>query len=149
MSIYTYRFEKILGVKEQEKTESEIAFKESVQVFEEIATKLYDLLKKKEDLISYQQERLMIGSSIDEVKHYSKFIDSMEKTIADVQQKVVQARAKMSWYEERLLEKNLEVRKYEKMKERDFEQFQQEQLRVEAIFLDELSTLTFNKKEIR
>ncbi|MEK4629550.1 MAG: flagellar export protein FliJ [Solibacillus sp.] len=149
MSIYTYRFEKILGVKEQEKTESEIAFKESVQVFEEIATKLYDLLKKKEDLISYQQERLMIGSSIDEVKHYSKFIDSMEKTIADVQQKVVQARAKMNWHEQKLLEKNLEVRKYEKMRENDFVKFKEDQQRIEAIQLDELSTIAYYKKEIR
>ena len=149
MSIYTYRFEKILVVKDQEKTESELAFKESVQVFEEIATKLYDLLKKKEDLISYQQERLKVGSSIDEINHYSKFIDSMEKTIEDVQQKVVQARAKMNWHEQKLLEKNLEVRKYEKMRENDFEHFKEEQLRVEAILLDELSTIAYYKKEIR
>ena len=54
MSKYQYRFEKILVVKDQEKSEAELAFKESVQVFEEIATKLYDLLKKKEDLIAYQ-----------------------------------------------------------------------------------------------
>lgn len=149
MSIYTYRFEKILVVKDQEKTESELAFKESVQVFEEIATKLYDLLKKKEDLISYQQERLKVGSSIDEINHYSKFIDSMEKTIEDVQQKVVQARAKMNWHEQKLLEKNLEVRKYEKMRENDFEHFKEEQLRVEAILLDELSTIAYYKREIR
>ena len=149
MSIYTYRFEKILVVKDQEKTESELAFKESVQVFEEIATKLYDLLKKKEDLITFQQERLKVGSSIDEINHYSKFIDSMEKTIEDVQQKVVQARAKMNWHEQKLLEKNLEVRKYEKMRENDFEHFKEEQLRVEAILLDELSTIAYYKKEIR
>ena len=149
MSKYTYRFEKILVVKDQEKTESELAFKESVQVFEEIATKLYDLLKKKEDLISYQQERLKVGSSIDEINHYSKFIDSMEKTIEDVQQKVVQARAKMNWHEQKLLEKNLEVRKYEKMRENDFEHFKEEQLRVEAILLDELSTIAYYKREIR
>ena len=149
MSIYTYRFEKILVVKDQEKTESELAFKESVQVFEEIATKLYDLLRKKEDLIAYQQERLKVGSSIDEINHYSKFIDSMEKTIEDVQQKVVQARAKMNWHEQKLLEKNLEVRKYEKMRENDFEHFKEEQLRVEAILLDELSTIAYYKREIR
>jgi flagellar protein FliJ len=149
MSKYTYRFEKILVVKEQEKSESELAFKESVQVFEEIATKLYDLLKKKEDLIAYQQERLKVGSSIDEINHYSKFIDSMEKTIEDVQQKVVQARAKMNWHEQKLLEKNLEVRKYEKMRENDFEHFKEEQLRTEAILLDELSTIAYYKREIR
>ncbi|MBD8031753.1 MULTISPECIES: flagellar export protein FliJ [Solibacillus] len=146
---YNYRFEKILIVKDQEKTESELAFKESVHVFEEIATKLYELLKKKEDLIDYQQERLKVGSSIDEINHYSKFIDSMEKTIEDAQQKVTQARAKMNWHEQKLLEKNLEVRKYEKMRENDFERFKEDQLRIEAMQLDELSTIAFFKKEIR
>lgn len=82
-----------------------MAYKESVRSFEEIATRLYELLKKKEDLIAFQQERLTIGSSIDEIHHYSRFIDSLEKTIADVQQKVIQARAKMNWHEEKLLEK--------------------------------------------
>ncbi|MGN7478528.1 flagellar export protein FliJ [Solibacillus silvestris] len=146
---YNYRFEKILVVKEQEKTESELAFKESVQVFEGIATKLYELLRKKEDLIAYQQERLKVGSSIDEINHYSKFIDSMEKTIEDVQQKVAQARAKMNWHEQKLIEKNLEVRKYEKMRENDYERFKEDQLRIEAIQLDELSTLAYYKREIR
>ncbi|MER1984760.1 MAG: flagellar export protein FliJ [Solibacillus sp.] len=149
MMQYTYRFEKILVVREQEKNETEIAFKESIRVFEEAATKLYDLLKKKEDLIEFQQERLRVGSSIDEVSHYARFLDSMEKTIADVQQKVVQARAKMNWHEQKLLEKNLEVRKFEKMRERDFESFREEQERIEASRLDELSTIAYNKREIR
>jgi flagellar protein FliJ len=144
-----YRFENILTVCEQEKNESEIAFKESVRAFEEIATKLYDLLKKKEDLIHFQQERLQIGASIDEVAHYANFLNSMEKTIADVQKKVVQARVKMNWHEEKLLEKNLEVRKYEKMKEKDFEAYKIEQNRIETIMLDELSGQAYFKKEIR
>ena len=146
---YAYRFEQILTVREQEKNETEQAYKASVQAFEEVATKLYELLRKKETLLAYQTERLQYGSTIEEIHQNARFLDSLEKMVDTVQQKVVQARAKMNWYEERLLEKNLEVRKYEKMKERDFEQFQQEQHRIEAIFLDELSTLTFNKKEIR
>ena len=146
---YTYRFDKILTVREQEKTESEIAYKECVRAFEDIATKLYDLLKKKEDLIEYQQERLKIGASIDEISHYAKFINSMEKTIEDVQNKVIQARSKMNWQEQKILEKNLEVRKFEKMKEKDLASFQEEQNRIEAIQLDELSTIAYYKKEIR
>ena len=146
---YAYRFEQILTVREQEKSETEQAYKESVRAFEEVATSLYELLRKKESLIAYQTERLKTGSTVDEIHQNARFLDSLEKMVDTVQQKVTQARAKMQWYEERLLEKNLEVRKYEKMKERDFEQFQQEQNRLEAIFLDELSTLTFNKKEIR
>lgn len=146
---YAYRFEKILTVREQEKNETESAYKESVRNFEEVATKLYELLKKKEDLLNYQQERLTIGASIDEVSHYAKFIDSMEKMIESVQQKVIQARAKMQWHEEKLLEKNLEVRKFEKMKEKDFDLFKEEQNRLEVIQLDELSCQAYNKREIR
>lgn len=136
---YQYRFANILIVREQEKHETEIAYKESVRAFEDVATRLYDLLKKKEDLLEYQRQRLHIGASIDEISHYANFINSMEKTIEDVQQKVVQARTKMNWHEQKLLEKNLEVRKFEKMKEKDFEAFKEEQNRLDTILLDELS----------
>ncbi len=146
---YQYRFEKILDVREQEKTQTELTYKESVKQFEEVATKLYDLLKKKEDLLAYQNERLTIGASIDEINHYARFIDSLEKTIEDIQKKVVQARVKMNWHEEKLLEKNIEVKKYEKMREKDMQVFQIEQERIEVIRLDELSSMAYNKKEIR
>lgn len=146
---YQYRFEKVLTIREQEKTETEIAYKESVRSFEEVANKLYELLKKKENLTEFRQERLAIGSSIEEINQYARFMDSLEKTINDVQQKVIQARAKMNWHEEKLVEKNLEVRKFEKMRDKDFKAYQQEQDRVESIFLDEISSLTYHKKEIR
>lgn len=147
--MYTYRFSKILDIREQEKTQTEMAYKEAVKLFEEVATKLYEMLKRKEDLITYQNERLTVGASIDEVTHYANFINSLEKTIEDLQKKVAQARVKMNWHEEKLLEKNIEVRKYEKMREKDFQAFQVEQERLENIRLDELSTMAYYKKEIR
>lgn len=146
---YTYRFEKVLTLREQEKQQSEMAYKESVRDFEEVATRLYELLKKKEDLITYQNERLTVGATIDEIYHFSTFIDSLEHTIADVQKKVVQARAKMNWHEQKLLEKNLEVRKFEKMREKDFETHRTNEERMEMLQLDELSSLQYFKKEIR
>ena len=146
---YTYRFEKVLSIREQEKQQSEIAYKESVRTFEEVATKLYEFLKKKEDLISYQNNRLTTGATIDEIHHFSKFIDSLEHTIADLQKKVMQARAKMNWHEQKLLEKNLEVRKFEKMREKDYESFREQQDRIEMLQLDELSSLMYYKKEFR
>ena len=89
------------------------------------------------------------GLSIDGIHHYSNFLESLQKRIEVVQKEVIQARSKMNWYEEKLLEKSLEVRKFEKMKEKDFESFQQEQYRLEAIVLDEISSLKFQNKEIR
>ncbi|MFO7315399.1 MAG: flagellar export protein FliJ [Bacilli bacterium] len=145
---FTYRFEKVLTVREQEKKQTEAVYNEAVRDFEKVATQLYELLKKKEELINYQNERLQEGLTIDEIHHYGKFIDSLEHAIEDMQKKVNQARAKMQWYEQKLVEKNLEVRKYEKMREKDFSAFQEEQNRKEAQYLDEISSLMYNKKTI-
>ncbi|MEK5039549.1 flagellar export protein FliJ [Sporosarcina sp. FSL K6-3457] len=147
MKKYQYRFEKVLMYREQQKTETEIEFKEAVHAFEVVATQLYELLKKKEDTLAEQQEKMMTGFMINEIHHYSRFIDSLEKRIAVTQQQVMQARSKMNWFEGKLLEKTLEVRKFEKMKEKDHEHHRTEMEQLEAIQLDELATLKFRRRE--
>ncbi|BDH61141.1 flagellar biosynthesis chaperone [Ureibacillus massiliensis 4400831 = CIP 108448 = CCUG 49529] len=146
---YQYRFEKVLTIREQEKQQTEMAYKQAVNSFEEVATKLYELLKKKEELIEFQNDKLKIGATIDEIHHYAKFLGSLEHSITDMQQKVIQARTKMNWHEQKLVEKNLEVRKFEKMREKDFEAYKEEQDKLEMLRLDEISLLMYNKKEIR
>lgn len=145
---YQYRFESVLNLTDQEKTEMEIAYKEAVRHFEDVATKLYDLLKKKEETIEKQQENLQTGSTMDDFHHYTRFINGLDKSIASMQKLVDQARLKMRWHEEKLIEKNIEVRKYEKMKEKDFSRFVEQQNRNEMNRLDELSTQTFRQKRI-
>lgn len=149
MVTYQYKFAKVLTVREQEKNETELAYKESVNAFEKVATELYDLLKKKENTTDQQNVQLTQGLSIDHIHHYSKYIEALQKRIDIVQKEVVQARTKMNWFKERLLEKTLEVRKFEKIKEKDYELFQQEQQRLETIQLDEISSVKFQNKEIR
>jgi len=147
MNAYKYRFDQILTIREQEKTELEISYKESVQAFEEAATTLYELLKKKEDTITEQDHHMKSGFSISEIHRYASFITGLEKSIELFQQKVAAARTKMNWHEDRLLEKSIEVKKYEKMKEKDQQLFQEEQVRLEAIRLDELASVRFQPKE--
>lgn len=147
MRSYHYRFDKVLTFREQEKNESESAYKESIESFEKIATQLYDLLKKKENILVEQQEKMEKGFSVNEIHHYARFIESIEARIASLQQQVIQARSKMNWYEERLLDKTIEVKKYEKMREKDRNAYQEEMEHKEAERLDELSTLKFRKNE--
>ena len=147
MKPYHYRFEKVMTFKEQEKNETESAYKESIESFETIATELYDLLKKKEDVMAEQTKKMVIGFAVNEIHHYARFIESLEAKISSVQKQVIQARGKMKWYEERLLDKTIEVKKYEKMREKDREAYQEEMERKESEQLDELSTLRFRKNE--
>lgn len=147
MKSYRYRFENVLTYRELEKTETEIEYQSSIEAFEKIATELYELLKKKEDTIREQEEQLKKGASVDKIHHYMHYIDSLEKKIEEVQQQVIRARSKMQWFEEKLLERTMEVRKFEKMKEKDRENYREELESQEAKWLDELSTMTFQGKE--
>lgn len=149
MVAYEFKFAKVLTIREQEKSETELAYKESVSAFEKVATELYKLLKKREDTTETQNSLLVSGLSINNIHHYSNYIEGLQKRIDIIQKEVIQARSKMNWMEEKLLEKSLEVKKFEKIKEKDFEHFHQEQQRLETIQLDEISSLKFQNKEIR
>ena len=147
MTSFQYRFDKVLNLREQERDETEMAYKEAIEEFEKIATQLYNQMKKKENILEEQQQRMSTGFSIDDLHNYSRFINTLDVTIDHIQQEVMKSRSKMNWYESQLLEKNIEVKKFEKMKEIGKEQYNVEMEHVEANRIDELSTMKFRSKE--
>jgi flagellar FliJ protein len=117
---YQYKFDKILHVKEKEKGDCLAAYQTSVRKFEEAAEKLYEFLKKKEDLESYQSSKLSNGLAVQEIRHHQQFIANLQSSIEYYQKMVMNARNRMNHYQEKLIESNVEVQKYVKMKEKDF-----------------------------
>lgn len=136
---YAFKFERILTLKEREKEEVFSLYEESIKKFEEAAEKLYELLKKKEDMEEYQFQRLQNGLPVEEIRHYQQFIGNLEKSIDYYQKMVIHARNRMNYYQEKLKEKNVEVKKYEKIKERDFAKFIEDLKREENKQMDEIS----------
>ncbi|MED3552190.1 flagellar export protein FliJ [Cytobacillus praedii] len=136
---YQYKFAKILSIKEREKDEAFNVYNQAVKKFEEAAEKLYGLLKKKEDLESFQSERLVNGIHVQEMRHHQHFIYNLEKTINHYQQIVINARNHMNFYQEKLMEKNMEVKKYEKIKEKDFTNFTENIKQLEGKQMDDIS----------
>ncbi|PIC71803.1 MULTISPECIES: flagellar export protein FliJ [unclassified Sporosarcina] len=147
MTSFHYRFDKVLNLREQERDETEMAYKEAIEEFEKIATQLYDQMKKKETVLEEQQQRMTTGFSIDDLHSYSRFINTLDLTIDHIQQEVMKSRSKMNWYESQLLEKNIEVKKFEKMKKIGKEQYDAEMEHVEINRIDELSTMKFRSRE--
>ncbi|ARD49297.1 flagellar export protein FliJ [Sporosarcina sp. P37] len=147
MTTYHYRFEKVLTLREQERDETEMAYKEAIEQFECVARQLYDQMKKKEDVLEEQQQRMASGFSIDDLHNYSRFINTLDVTIDQMQKEVMKSRSKMNWIESQLLEKNIEVKKFEKMREIGKEQYNAEMEHAEANRIDELSTMKFRSKE--
>ncbi|MDW4526491.1 flagellar export protein FliJ [Rossellomorea marisflavi] len=146
---YEYRFERILTLKEQEKEDMQEQYKSSVSKFQEAAEQLYGALKKKETLEAMQVEKLSTGLSILDIRHHQQFITNLEKTISYFQNLVVQDRNRMNWYEEKMIEMNMEVKKYERLKEKDFKAFLVRLQAEENKQLDEVSVTQYMKQEVR
>ncbi|MDM5213383.1 flagellar export protein FliJ [Peribacillus sp. NJ4] len=147
--IYQYKFEKILTIKEKEKTDALAKYNTALKRFEEVAEKLYKLLRKKEDLLEFQQEKLRNGLSVQEIRHHQLFMDNLEKLLSHCQQEVIEARYKMNVQRDILMARNIEVKKYEKMKENDFYKFLDVIKEAENKQMDEISIRQFLSKGVR
>ncbi|MEI2663890.1 flagellar export protein FliJ [Rossellomorea sp. LJF3] len=146
---YQYKFQRILTLKEKEKDEVQEMYRGSIEKFETVAGKLYEFLKKKETLELHQESKLQGGLSVQDIRHHQQFITNLEKTISYYQDLVIQARNRMNWYEEKLVDMNVEVKKYEKMKEKDLERFLQNIQSMENKQLDEVSVVQYLKRGVR
>ncbi|HZG61091.1 MAG TPA: flagellar export protein FliJ [Anoxybacillus sp.] len=141
--VYQFKLEKILSIKENEKDKALREYNEAVKRFEEVAKKLYHFLKQKEDYEEMHQQKLQAGLPIQEIRYFQQFITNLERTISHYQQLVAQARQQMQLKQLKLAELNIEVKKYEKMKEKYFQTFLQTMQAEENKLMDEISIQQF------
>jgi flagellar protein FliJ len=141
--IYQFKFEKLLSIKESEKEKALSEYNEAVQRFEEVAEKLYSFLKQKEDYEELHKEKLQTGLSVQEIRHFQQFITNLERTISHYQLLVMQARQQLQQKQMKLFDLNMEVKKYEKMKEKYFQAFLQTIRAEENKLMDEISIQQF------
>ena len=146
MSANTTKLEKILMLKKREKEESAAEYNQAVKEFEQVATKLYEALKKKEDLEANQMTQITKGLPINQVRQTQLFIQSLEEKIQQYQQLVVHARSQMQGKEQRLMIKNIEVKKFEKIKEKKQHLYNQLEKQEEKKLMDEISIQQYTNR---
>lgn len=137
---FTYKFQRILTLREREKDEAIIAYEKAVRKFEEVAEKLYSLLKKKETLEEDRLNKIQRGLSVQELRLHQEFIANLEGEINIVQQAVIRARQAMQYEQKRLLAKNIEVKKLEILKEKEYEKYIHLLAKEEEKQLDEIAS---------
>lgn len=138
----------ILHVRESEKTDAQRAHHQSLEFFEEIATQLYMLLKKKETAEKQYEVSIRMTSQIDRIKEQVMYIEMLHKQIIKLQESVQEARKKMEHKQIKLTQAHVEVKKIEKMIElRKKEQYIIE-LKLEQKSMDDISTQQFYKQKL-
>lgn len=130
---------KILNVREQEKKSAEKDYRISMDIFEKIAMKLYEALKKKENAENAYDSYLQEVTPIDVIKEQVTYIEILNKQIVHLQKEVQQARTAMELRQDKLAEAHIEVKKFEKIIEH--RQLEKEELikKEEKAMMDEIS----------
>lgn len=128
-----------MAIKSNEKDELLSQYNQSLQQFETAGEKLYKKLKEKETLIEQHTDKMKQGLSILEITSFQQFLTSAERVIERLQQEVMFARQQMNLKKLKLEEKNIEVKKYEKLKKKDYDSYITAEKQLEAKQMDELS----------
>ncbi|WP_033829221.1 flagellar export protein FliJ [Bacillus andreraoultii] len=120
---FNYKLQKVLELREREKEEQAYTYEKSIRKFEEVAEFLYERLKQKETLEGQLEERIKTGVRIQEIRMQQKYLMNLEREIDYYQKLVFQARNNMQLEKQVLVEKNIEVKKMEKMKNKEYEKY--------------------------
>ncbi len=147
MPKFIFRFEQMLNINEKLKEQKEIEYGKAVQAYE----------LEKEKLIGYenslQQSVVSMRDSINAkisprmMSEYNSYIKLLKKNIE------VQARVVFKAYEEverlrvELSKALMEIKKYEKLKEKDLEEYVEEIKQKENAFVDEIVTYKYSKSD--
>lgn len=142
-----FKFERILSIKENEKQQKRLEYEAAMKHFEEAAFELYHCLKQKEELEHNHILSLRDGLSITELIQYSTYLQNLEVDIAQKQLYVFQAREKMQEKKQAYINQNIEVQKYEILKEKLNQRYALEQKSLENHIMDEISIQQYNNRE--
>jgi flagellar protein FliJ len=142
---FQFSMEKVLSVKQKEKESIELELGEAVQAFESIAEEIYSLLKRKEDIENLSNQQFQQRIVVNDLQNTQRFLLSMSNKIKELQPVLQRARERMQIIQQKLLQQTIEVKKYEKLKEKQFNAYEMELTLYENKQNDEFSVLRYAK----
>ncbi|HLR74694.1 MAG TPA: flagellar export protein FliJ [Virgibacillus sp.] len=141
--------EKILHVRENEKKNAQKAHHQSIKSFEDVATKLYNLLRKKEAAEDSYESSLQSTTTITEIKQQVLYIEQLNKHIVQLQDQVNQARSMMEKKQQALTHAHVEVKKFEKIIEHRHQERKDIEQKQENASMDEISIQQYLSRKNR
>ncbi|GAB4072513.1 hypothetical protein GCM10028778_03420 [Barrientosiimonas marina] len=109
---------KVLHIRENEKDHAQKAYQTSIDQFENVATELYELLRKKETAEAAYEQCLQKPVPINKVREQADYIANLTEQITDLQNHVQRARNNMETKHQHLSQAYVEMKKFEKLIEK-------------------------------
>lgn len=141
MMVFHFTLAKILSVKENEKNMMEIDYRNAFQNFEQIANVLYEFLKQKEEIGQRQFDRMSKGAPILDVRRLQADMEMLQLKIDHHEVLYRNAQEYAEQKKEILLEQSIDVKRFEKLRDLEHDDFLRKNKAAEMSALDEISTI--------
>lgn len=137
---FKFRMEQMLNIKRQMEESIKNDLANAIRTIEMEKDKLNTLNTQKKDSIEQFRGSISQGISVQKMKEYNAFIDSLEMRINSQKKAVIEAEAVADKIRERLVEVVKEKKILEKLKEKQFEEWRLDQQKKEELILGEIAS---------
>lgn len=145
--MFKFRLEKILGLKEKIEEAKKNEYGKAKKKLDDAIAKKNALIAKKNDLIN---EMKSFDGNIEALKkrnEYYKYIDYLKEVIAEMEIRIEMLRKEAEEKRHELEEAMKERKILDKYKEKEFDKYKKEELRIENGLVDELVSYKYSVKE--
>ena len=146
MARFRYKMQNILNIKEKMETQAKQHFgeaKRSLDLEEEVLAALFE---QKEEIEKHAVEVLQGDLDLQDIEDSQMSRIIIDQKIADQKMRVQRAEEALERARQELEEAVKERKTHEKLKEKQFDEFVQEENRAESKTIDELTTYTYGQK---
>ncbi|TWU26670.1 Flagellar FliJ protein [Novipirellula galeiformis] len=140
---YEFRFASILDLRQRERDEAGGLVGEANAAIAKIESQIEDLQQQRQTALSEQVEARIGGIAVDQLLAKGRYNLQLQAEIYGLEQTRVKLDEELQRRQQRLRDAETEVKKFQRMKEIDFNQHQQEMNRREQIEIDEMNNRRF------
>lgn len=115
---FDYRFERVMKLAESEKQNLEVQYKKLFDDFENLARILINMVEEKQRVQTELQEQMSQTITIDQMKMGFSDVDKIDFLISETNKHYLKAKVRLEAFQTKLQEKAIEVKKYEKIREK-------------------------------
>ncbi|MFC4617344.1 flagellar export protein FliJ [Camelliibacillus cellulosilyticus] len=138
---FNYRFERILNINENEKKQMERAYGELYDRLEQQGKKLIELMKRKDALENELEEQKRNAVTIFAIQDRLKAISAIGERIRLETEAYDRLKSRLEQSRAVLMDKSIEVKKYEKLKDIHFTAYRDQAKRSENRLMDEVAAI--------
>lgn len=147
MSKFIYRMQNILNIKYKLEDQAKTEFMTANQILREEEEKLESLTKRKAGYEEEVRQLLQKNLQVERIKENQEAIVRMREFITEQMAVVKEAQYQVELKAEKLTELRQERKAQEKLKDRAFENFLQEENARESKEIDELVSFTYGRRQ--